>query len=214
MSNSRLSSLTAEKARIFRITHRRNIPWIAKNGLHCATAGNQKFASIGNPDLISKRFQRRLPKPYHGVLADYVPFYFTPFSPMMYNIHTGFNVAKQSNDDIVIIVSNLHALRREGVDFVFTDRHAYLELAKFFHELNDLNHVDWDILQRKDFRRDPNDPGKIERYQAEALARTHVPVTAIGGIVCYCDSVAEQVQNDFSKCEVEMPVRVRKGWYF
>jgi hypothetical protein len=29
--------------------------------------------------------------------------------------------------------------------------------------------VDWPLLQKRDFKRDPDDPAKLERYQAEAL---------------------------------------------
>jgi len=34
---SATSSLTPEKALIFRITHRDNLPWILEHGLHCRT---------------------------------------------------------------------------------------------------------------------------------------------------------------------------------
>ena len=44
---------------------------------------------IGNPDLIDKRTHRIVPAPPGGTLSDYVPFYFTLYSPMLYNIKTG-----------------------------------------------------------------------------------------------------------------------------
>lgn len=39
----------------FHITHIDNIPWILKNGLHCAnsTTVDPSFRAIGNADLIS-----------------------------------------------------------------------------------------------------------------------------------------------------------------
>ena len=45
------------------------------------------------------------------------------------------------------------------------------------------------ILQNKDFKRDPDDPEKLERYQAEALVYNNIPVEAFIGIVCYTDTV-------------------------
>jgi hypothetical protein len=64
-----------------------------------------------------------------------------------------------------------------GVQFLFTDRHAYLAAAQFHDGFDDLNQIDWPILQARDFRRDVEDPGKIERYQAEALIHQHMPVS-------------------------------------
>ena len=85
--------LTPERARIFRITHVDNIPWILENGLHCKSSPIQdpSFVQIGNADLISKRAGRMVAGPEGGTLNDYVPFYFTPFSPMLFNIKTGWN---------------------------------------------------------------------------------------------------------------------------
>ena len=68
-----------------------------------------------------------------GTLGDYVPFYFTPFTPMLYNIKTGFNgIPKKPIEEIVILVSSLHHLKEKGIPFVFTDRHAKLKLAQIF----------------------------------------------------------------------------------
>ena len=79
---TRYASLNAERALIWRLTHRANIPWLFQHGLHCASARIRApaFVAIGNPDLIQQRRNRRVPIPPGGTLADYVPFYFTPFS--------------------------------------------------------------------------------------------------------------------------------------
>lgn len=83
--------LDQAKALVFRITHRANLPWIMAHGLHCANSAvcDPGFVAIGNAELIGKRRTRSLPPPHGGHLSDYVPFYFTPFSPMMYKIVTG-----------------------------------------------------------------------------------------------------------------------------
>ena len=50
--------------------------------------------------------------PPGGTLSDYVPFYFTPFSIMMFNIKTGYGgITKRDNKDIIIFVSSIHKLR-------------------------------------------------------------------------------------------------------
>jgi hypothetical protein len=176
-------ALTAERARIFRITHKENVPWILEHGLHAANGEvlDPNFRNIGNPDLIDKPTHRRVTVGPGGVLSDYIPFYFQPFSIIMYNIHTGYNVRQVANEEIVILVSSLHKVAELGIPFVFTDQHAYPLMANYFAGLNDLDRVDWDLLNRRDFRHDPEDPGKKERYQAEALVWKHLPGTRFAG---------------------------------
>lgn len=83
--------LNAEKALIFRIVHRDNMPWILANGMRCRSSSVQapRYPTIGNPDLIDKRQRRTVPIPPGGTLSDCVPFYFTHLWPMMLNIKTG-----------------------------------------------------------------------------------------------------------------------------
>ena len=52
---------------------------------------------------------------------------------------------------------------------LFTNQHAYPVMAQYYNGLARLDQIDWAILQRRDFEHDPDDPGKKERYQAEAL---------------------------------------------
>jgi len=81
------TKLNSEKALIFRIVHRLNVPWILEHGMCCRNSGLQdpNYRTIGNPELIDKRQRRHVPIPPSGTLSDYVPFYFTPFTPMLYN---------------------------------------------------------------------------------------------------------------------------------
>jgi len=155
-------TLNAERARIFRITHRDNVPWILDHGLHAANGEvrDPNFRNIGNPDLIGKRAHRVVRVGPKGALSDYVPFYFTPFSIMMFNIHTGYNVRQVPNEEIVILVSSLHRVADLGIPFVFTDQHAYPIMASYFTDLKALDHVDWDLLHSRNFKHYPDDPGK------------------------------------------------------
>lgn len=91
------ASLNPQKALIWRIVHRDNIPWILDNGLHCGNSLVQaeNWINIGNPELIGKRAGHPVPVGTGGTLHDYVPFYFTPFSPMLMNIHSGRGGIKQ-----------------------------------------------------------------------------------------------------------------------
>lgn len=210
--------LTPEKALIFRITHRDNIPWILDHGLHCASSPTKDlhFVVIGKQDLIGARGSRRVPAPPGGTLADYVPFYFAPRTPMLHNIQTGEGVRKRKKSEIVFIVSSLHELARFHVSFVFTDRHAAaaIKIARFSSSLEELHDwLPWADLRAKNFRRDPDDPDPFERYQAEALAHRHVPREAIQGIACYDQNVKLWLDGEIAMRELTLQTHVRAGWY-
>jgi len=209
--------LTAAKALIFRIVHRDNIPWILDNGLHCRNSAvmDPKFVPIGNADLIEKRVHRVVPCPTNGTLSDYVPFYFTPHSIMLLNIKTGWNgIRQRENAEIAIVVSTLHRLQELGQPFAFTDRHAYLTTASFYTDLARLDQIDWKILRNRDFKRTADDPGKMERYQAEALAYKHLPIGTIIGVGCFNDEVAGTLKAQLAKRKLDTKVVVRPSWYF
>lgn len=211
------SSLNPDKALIFRITHRDNVAWTLDHGMHCKTSPIQAphFRTIGNPDLIEKRQHRAVPLSTGGTLSDYVPFYFTPYSPMMYNITTGYgDVARVSNEEVVIFVSSLRRLADQGRPFIFTDRHASLVNARFFDDLDALVNLDWGILQRRDFKRDADDPEKVERYQAEALVHQSVPVAAFLGAICYSDTMKIKLNQMVEDRSLDLSVHARPGWYF
>jgi ssDNA thymidine ADP-ribosyltransferase DarT-like protein len=210
--------LNPERARIFRILHLANIAWILdRDGLHCqnSTTQDPNYVNIGNPSLIDKRARRIVPIPPDGTLSDYVPFYFTPFSLMMYNIKTGYGgITRRDNQDIVMLVSSVQRLRELGLSFIYTNQHAYSVDAEFYDGSDDLRQIDWPLLQRRDFKTDDADPGKQLRYQAEALVHSHVPLEAVIGIGCYNDTVKRSVESLLEVRDVRIPVKATPNWYF
>lgn len=210
-------SLNSDKALIFRITHIANVPWILDNGLHCKNANitDPSFVQIGNPELITKRATRDVPVPPGGSLSNYIPFYFTPFSMMMYNIVTGYGgIGQFPNSDIVILISSLRSLEQSGVQVVFTDRHAYLKAACFFNSLDKLSEIDWEILQQRNFQRDPDDPEKTDRYQAEALIHKHLPVERLMGIVCHGENEKRTLNFQREELGMQLQIVAQPSWYF
>jgi hypothetical protein len=211
------NNLNAQKALIFRILHRGNLAWMLDHGLHCGSSATRdpNYITIGNTDLIAKRTSRSVPVHPHGTLEDYVPFYFTPYSPMLLNIKTGYNgITRRPNEDIVILVSSLHRLNELQVPFVFSDRHALLETVRFSADIADLDRIDWKILQERDFKRDLNDLQKMERYQAEALIFKRLPVEALLGVACYSATVGAQLETEIRTRRLNHRVLVQPTWYF
>jgi hypothetical protein len=167
---------------------------------------------IGNQELISKRNNRVVPCGPGGTLSGYVPFYFTPYSPMLYNIKTGYNgFPKKPISDMVILLSSLHVFKAKGLPFVFSDRHAYLKTALFSDDLADLNRIIWDVLQARNFKKDDLD--RFEKYQAEALIHKRVPLDAVFEIVCYNDSVRADIQAAADKVDAAVRIVAQPYWY-
>ena len=210
------ANLNPQKALIFRIVHCDNLPWILDNGLHAKNGRlDPNYRNIGNPDLIDKRSRRVVPIPPGGTLNDYVPFYFTPFSIMLFNIKTGYGGIRQvPNQEIAILVSSLHRVSELGIRFVFTNQHAYPAAAEYFSDPADLDRIDWPLLQSRNFKHDPDDPGKKERYQAEALIWRYMPLDALLGVCCYNEAVKVQVQAEIERRGLEIKTLVQPGWYF
>lgn len=193
--------------------HHANLAEMLDKGIFCRSESQKaKYEEIGNPELIERRKDRTVDCEPGGTLSDYVPFYFTPYSPMLYNILTGYSgIKKRPAEEILILVSSLKKLQEKKVPFVFTDRHAYLRTAQFSSNLADLNWIDWQTLQDRNFKKDNID--RFEKYQAEALVYKKVPFDALLGVVCYTDSVREAVQAEFTKKKLDTKIIAQTKWY-
>ncbi|HUG69977.1 MAG TPA: DarT ssDNA thymidine ADP-ribosyltransferase family protein, partial [Pirellulaceae bacterium] len=67
---------------------------------------------------------------------------------------------------------------------------------------------------RKDFQHDAEDPGKLGRYQAEALVHRQVPVEALLGIACYDTKATTAIQDEVEQLGLAIAVKAIPGWYF
>jgi len=144
-----------------------------------------------------------------------VPFYFTPFSIMMLNIKTGHGgISRRENRDIVMFVSSIHRLHELGLPFLFTNQHAYPPNARFYRDIADLRHIDWPLLQRRDFKTDDADPGKQVRYQAEALVHCVVPLEALTGIGCWNEAVRDRLRAMVEARGLKINVHATPKFYF
>lgn len=218
MPGMTLNYLTPERALIFRVTHMANLPWVLEHGLVCQNSPvkDPNFVRIGNDDVILKRLNWPVPIPPGGVLADYVPFYFTPRSIMMLNIITGYGeVPRLPATDLVILASSLPAVAKAGVRFVFTDSHARLSTARFSASLDDLESlVDWNLLKNSDFRHNPDDPGRKERYQAEALIHGTLPAQALTGLACSASNQVPGLEVQAASRGLSLKVIAKPEWFF
>ncbi len=204
-----------EKALAFRILHMDNIPDALRIGARSITsaATNQAYVPIGNSDIIEKRKKKAVTAPPGGVLADYVPFYFSPRSMMLFNILTGYSVTKRRPDEIAILVTSVPHLVKRQTAFVFSDGHALMAQTKFFNDPGELHRIDWDILRRSDSMKSDSDPGKSQRYQAELLVHDRVEVADLLGLACFDGTSRAKLERVASEAGVTITVRERPKWY-
>ena len=136
---------------LFRITHLANLPFILRNGLHSpeSSVNDPNFLPIGFPKLIEYRKDRNVPVPPGGTLSSYIPFYFWFRSPMLYIIHKGNDpeVIQTPQEEIIYLVTSVQIISSLGCPFVFTDRHAKLDYAQFFQNIEDLDKLDWGLIR-------------------------------------------------------------------
>ncbi len=209
--------LSERNALIFRITHIDNVRWILQHGLHCRNGKQDPdYVTIGLQDVIDLRQHHAVPVAPGGTLSDYIPFYFTPFSPMAYKIHTGHEVSQVNRQQIVVLVASLRNLADAKVPFIFSDRHAALQYAEFFDpsELARLDRIDWQSLQNRDFRYDDANPEKVDRYQAEALIHRHLPTDRLERIACWRDEEVQRVQAWANEVDADVQVKAIPRLYF
>ena len=90
----------------------------------------------------------------------------------------------------------------------------YGATALFSSNLAELNRIDWAILQNRSFSRDPEDPGKVERYQAEALVHKHLPLDSLDGIVCNSELVEADLKSEIAKRGLTLTTAQKPSWYF
>ncbi len=215
--NPNVQLINSTDARVFRITHIDNVAWLLDHGLHCQSSGHQdpNFVPIGMQTIIDRRRTYHVPIAPGGVLADYVPFYFTPWSMMLMNIKTGYkDVIQRPNSEIVIIVARIREFWSGGLSAVFSNGHALMKQTQYFSSAADLGQIDWNILQNRDFKKTEADTDKSRRYQAEALVHGHVPIALIRGIVCNTVAGKARVDGWAQSRGLQLNVVVRSGWYF
>ena len=207
---------TPNPVRLFRITHRDNLRHILQYGICNKNHrdANAAFVPIGNSDIIGRRVEHVVKISGYGNVGDYVPFYYSPLSVMLYNILTGYGVPRVAPEHIVCMVTSVDALAGCGNRCFFTDGQANTLITDHYTDLKDLAQVDWTVVRSGDFTKSNADPDRLRRYQAEFLVHSHVPVNCIEAIVVYNESCSTFVRTELDKAGLIIPVHVSKKHYF
>lgn len=173
---------------------------------------------IGYDHIKRRRALRAVPCGVGGTLADYVPFYFAPRSPMLYAVTGGLVSAEAARtEQIVYLVSSTQTLRQTGLTVVASNRHAELDYADMTDNDRDLDgddFVDWPVMAVRYWNNTPDDPDRKERRQAECLVYPGVPWQAIEWVAAKSEGARAQVAAILSTARQLTPVVVSADWYF
>jgi hypothetical protein len=203
------------------MTRIERLPSVIKHGLlpdnECR---RQQIAGveIGYDHIKRRRALRVVPCGASGTLADYVPFYFAPRSPMLYAITRGLVSAEAAyTEQIVYLVSSTQTLREAGLTVIASNRHAelgYAEMTDHDGDLDDDDFIDWPLMAATYWNNTPDDPDRKERRQAECLVHPRVPWQVIKEVVTKTERARAQVELLMGMAGQSVPVVVSAEWYF
>jgi len=202
---------------VYRIEHYQNLPHILQHGMlvrqHPAFNPNHVF--IGNPDLTGSRHQYPVRPGDHatpqtfGTLGDYVPFYFGPRSPMLYNIITGWRgIPQRPQREIIYLGCRVEVLVTQAPGCVFTDGHAYDHLTSYYTNLDHLNELDWEDIRANRWTSEAGHEDRQRRKQAEFLVPGVVHPEWIQGVVVFDDEMRIFAAEELAKAGLNLTVVV------
>lgn len=204
---------------IYHITHVRNLPSIIRaGGMFCDTTMNShnvEHVGIAHNHIKARRAKRVVELPPHGTLADFVPFYFAPRSPMLYSINGGYVDGYSEGQGAVLhLVSSVETVLKAARDYVFTDGHAELVISRFFKDTSDLSKVDWAIMKERYWNDTMDDNDRKRRRQAEFLVHDFFPWELVERIGVIDAGMQSQVESIMSTARHRPVVEVRRAWYY
>jgi hypothetical protein len=206
--------------RIMHFTHVNNLPGVLAAGcLHADSLVDRSSAlrvEAADLDIKAARKRTRVPLPPHGCVADYVPFYFAPRSPMLYKLHKG-SVPNYAGgqDPLVYLVSSAEAVAAAGASFLFSDGNCASTLTQFASDLALIESVvDWEVMKAQMWANTADDPDRKRRRMAEFLVHQRVPIECLGEVVVRHDTIKMQVNGLLAACNVNLPVLTQPSWYF
>ena len=206
-------------ALIYHITHLRNLPSILDQGgllsdTAIDTAGCEPMG-IAHAHIKKRRARKMVPTGQGGTLAEYVPFFFAPRSPMLYVIHKG-NVEgyTEGQAPILHLVSSTDIVSKSSLPFVFTDGHADVAISQFFDRLELLSKIDWEIMKGKMWDDTITHFDRKRKRQAEFLVHGFFPWTLITKIGVFNRSLVDKVNLHLESAAHQPEVLVENGWYY
>jgi hypothetical protein len=201
-------------------THIRNLPGILDAGCLQADSLVDRTSALqveaGDPGVKANRKRHPVTVTPFGCVADYVPFYFAPRSPMLYVIWRGrVPTYVEGQDPLVYLVSSVETVAATGARCLFSDGNCASTVTQFFGDLALLDGaVDWNVMTARMWNDTAEDPDRKRRRMAEFLVHTQVPIACLTEVVVRSSIIEQMVESILATHHVRLPIRVRPGWYY
>ncbi|MGI5198568.1 type II toxin-antitoxin system toxin DNA ADP-ribosyl transferase DarT [Streptomyces sp. CA-288835] len=212
--------LPPEDRPIYHFTHISNLPNVLDQGcINCDRIVREDRSlqvECGDQAIKERRRLRKVDPFPGGVVADYVPFYFAPRSPMLYKIRKGsVPTYADGQDPLVYLVTSPRRLVETGCVSVFSDGNCAADITAIESDLARLgSHVDWSVMERERWNNTPEDPDRMRRRMAEFLVHERVPVAAVTHLAVRTQSRADAVRQLLDGRNLRLDVIVRPAWYY
>ncbi|MGA6165979.1 type II toxin-antitoxin system toxin DNA ADP-ribosyl transferase DarT [Amycolatopsis magusensis] len=199
---------------IYHFTDHTNLAGIvADGGLHSdarmAVLGRM-LTECANEGVKRDRRTRVVPCPPGGVVADYVPFYYAPRSPMMSAISNGKVPGYTSNQNLIYLVSSTDRVKAAGLRWACTDGNARAMPTEFYNTWGELKaNTDWELMNDRYWADTAEDGDRRRRRMAEFLVHEFFPLHLVAGIAAKSQRVAAIVRGQLPS----MDTRVIPDYY-
>jgi hypothetical protein len=171
--------------------------------------------NIAYSQLKDRRANKKLSIGRGETLADYVPFYFSNRSPMLYAIHTKqVHGYKGNQDEIIYLITDIQSVLSRNIEFCFSDGHAVEAITSFFNDINDLNRIDWKVIDAWSWKDTLEDSDKKRRKQAEFLIYNFSPWSLIKAIGVMSENIKKQIEIIISKSDHQPLIKIEPKWYY
>jgi len=205
---------------IYHITHINNLQSILEaGGLWCDAqriSQGLDCENIAHGNIKERRMRTPVPIAPGGRLTDYVPFYFSNRTPMLYAINTGCveGLPQGSQSSIIYLVSSVETVAGSDKQWCFTDGHAVEAMSSFYNSASDLTEVDWDVINSWSWKERLDDMDRKRRKQAEFLVHNFFEWDLFLNIGVFSREMKSNVEQLVSG-QVHTPlVSVESNWYY
>lgn len=201
---------------IYHFTHVKNLNSIfANKGFDCDSRMDRNGANnIANTGIKERR--RWLPVGVHpyGFVADYVPFYFAPRSPMLYVISKGYVEGVDSDQRNIVYFVSRTDIAMSRCACCISDRNAAKRTACFYDAVEIDDNIDWDLMKSYSWSNTPDDTQRKERRMAEFLIHNFAPIDIFLGVCTFDSNIQSAVSNIVKKHGLSLRCAVKREWYY
>jgi len=209
-----------DQPKIYHIVHVDNLASICGDG--CLWSDSVMVQRQGGTVIgMGSIKQRRLALPVschpQTFVGEYVPFYFCPRSIMLFVIHCANHpelAYRGGQQPIIHLQADLSQVvqwaEANGRRWAFSLSNAGAVYTQFRSELAQLDEINWDAVDARDFR-----PADVkEAKQAEFLVQQSFPWHLVERIGVHSQGIAQRVYAAMNGAGHRPSVEIRREWYY